>query len=330
MPQTREEFLAERRTGIGSSDAAALFSIGWGCHRRLVYQKRGTPPDYEDADKYVFRRGNALEPIVAQEYANDTGRALSTTAVIRHPDFPFLLVHADRLILQSEEHGDEPGILEIKTSGREVFRKLEQSGMADEHTLQVQWALMVSQLSWGSYVNLHPDSFNRIWFDIEPDQEVIAELVAQGVETWTMVENGPLPERLEPDDRRCFKCEFSRSCQGEALLEAVGDAARRGNFDQSVQPALEAYLSATEVVKQAEEVVDDAREALEMMMQNRPLVRTGVGYVTWNPHERTTVDSAKLKRKYPQIYKELAKKSVVRPLRVFFDNKDTLGGMVAD
>lgn len=321
MSQTREEFLAERRTGIGSSDAAAMFSLGYGCHRRLVYQKRNTPPDYEEIDKFVFRRGNALEPIVAQEYAEETGRSLSATGIIRNSEYPYLMVHADRLILRSPERGETIGILEIKTSGREVFRNLQRNGMADEHTLQVQWALMVSGLTWGSYVNLHPDSFERVWFDIEPLPDIHQELLAQAIDTWKMVENGPLPDRLDPTDKRCFRCEFRKSCQGEAMMEAIGEAAKLENFDESVQPAIEALLEAQEAAKQADDLVDDAKETLELYLQNRVLVNTPIGYVTWKPYQRKTVDPEKLKRKYPQIYKELIKETTVRPLRVYLKAK---------
>jgi len=315
--QTRAEFLAERRTGIGSSDAAALFSLGYGCARRLVLQKRGAQPDYEPPDKNVFRRGIALEPIVAQEYADATKRTLSTCAVMRHPEHPELLVHADRLILKSEEHSEVAGVLELKTAGREIFKKLQREGMQDDHTLQVQWALMVTGLTWGSYAVLWADGWEQIHFDIEPNHELIAEMIAQGLETWAMVENGPLPNRLEPDDKRCLSCEFRMQCQGQAMLDLLGDDAKKASFDESINPVLDEYLAAQEILKNAEEIHDQAKGQLEDAIGDRILVETIGGRVTFKPHKRSSVNSEKLKKTYPDIFEVCRKETVVRPLRVY-------------
>jgi predicted phage-related endonuclease len=42
-----EHWLAERKKGIGGSDAASILSEGYGCPRALFYDKAGVEPDYQ-------------------------------------------------------------------------------------------------------------------------------------------------------------------------------------------------------------------------------------------------------------------------------------------
>ena len=65
--EEREQFLADRLSGIGGSDVADVLSLEpWGCARRLYYEKRQVPPDYADESKEaLFERGHVLEPLVA-------------------------------------------------------------------------------------------------------------------------------------------------------------------------------------------------------------------------------------------------------------------------
>ena len=60
----RQQFLEERRTMIGGSDAASVLNVGYGCRRRLVMQKRGVTPDF-DIDSPQMERGRVMEPIIA-------------------------------------------------------------------------------------------------------------------------------------------------------------------------------------------------------------------------------------------------------------------------
>ena len=46
MPIDRAQFLQDRKQGVGGSDIASLFNIGWGCKRRLFYDKTNTPEDF--------------------------------------------------------------------------------------------------------------------------------------------------------------------------------------------------------------------------------------------------------------------------------------------
>ncbi len=108
--QSRALWLEERRSGIGGSDAAAILGISrWRTPLDVWLDKRGEGPP--DVDTEPMRWGRDLEDVIANRYAQDTGRRLEKPAgIMRHPVLPFVIGTPDRLVV------DEPLGLEIKTS----------------------------------------------------------------------------------------------------------------------------------------------------------------------------------------------------------------------
>ncbi len=146
----REQFLAERRTGIGGSDVAAMFSIGYGCRLALWRDKRNQTPDFPDETTGPMELGKILEPYFADKYAEITGRSITAPGVARHPDQPELLVHVDRLIYDAAR-GSEPGVLEIKSVGRGAFYRYKREGIPEDYILQLQHGMLVTGLRWGAF-----------------------------------------------------------------------------------------------------------------------------------------------------------------------------------
>lgn len=284
---TRAEFLAERKTMIGGSDASAVMNIGYGCRRRLVLQKRGTEPDYPLNETAAMKRGTTMEPIIAGIYAETTGRKIwEASGAVRDGENSFLAVHVDRLIHDLARLNDY-GYLEIKCLGREMFQRVKRDGLPEDYILQVQHGLMCSGLQWGSYAVFWADGWELLWWDVPRDEAIITRLREQAIETWRMVENGPLPERLLPDDRRCASCEYRRSCQGEALLAMAGDAA---DYQHDPDPRLAQlaadYLEAQRVASEAGELKEDCKAALLEALKERPAVAVNGARILFRASER--------------------------------------------
>lgn len=284
---SRADFLAERQTMIGGSDAAAVMNIGYGCRRRLVLQKRGTEPDYPFDESAAMKRGTAMEPIIAEIYRETTGRKIwEAGGAVRDDEHPFLGVHVDRLIHDPARLNDY-GYLEIKCLGRESFARVKRDGLPDDYILQVQHGLMCSPLTWGSYAVFWADGWEMLWWDVPRDEPIITRLREQSIETWGMVENGPLPERLMPDDRRCASCEYRRSCQGEALLALAGDSADyQHDSDPRLAQAAADYLEAQRVASEASELKEDAKATLLEALGERPAVAVNGARILFRASER--------------------------------------------
>ena len=92
----REEWLKERQTGVGASDAPNLVGVGFrdaaSVYRSKVEPVRDTPP------AGFLRRGLELEGIVANMYTEVMGESLTepTEAIRRHPERPWQLASIDR------------------------------------------------------------------------------------------------------------------------------------------------------------------------------------------------------------------------------------------
>lgn len=93
----RAAWLAERKKGIGSSDAAALLGLSkWASPLHVYLEKVG---EWAPPDTPAKKAGRKLEEVVAAWYEEDTGQALSfpDTAIIQHPVHPWMLASLDRV-----------------------------------------------------------------------------------------------------------------------------------------------------------------------------------------------------------------------------------------
>ena len=105
-------WLAERRSGLGATDAAAIVGASkWATPYDVYLEKKGHAPPKEDTSAMWF--GRELEDIIARRYAEVTGRRLWNPArSFAHPDFACVRASPDRIVI-----GEERG-LEVKTASQ--------------------------------------------------------------------------------------------------------------------------------------------------------------------------------------------------------------------
>lgn len=120
----REQWLAERRTGIGGSDVAPLMGLSpWTTPYELWLDKLGRLPQKEETP--AMRMGTLLEPLILGMYVQETGiHATKPAEIIRSTQHPFALANLDGLasdrvveIKSARDDRDwgEPGTDEIPT-----------------------------------------------------------------------------------------------------------------------------------------------------------------------------------------------------------------------
>lgn len=133
MTTSREEWLAKRKLGLGSSDAAAVVGLSpYKTPLQVQLDKLG----YETFDgNKATRWGSECEASVAKIYEEESGVKLSACEMFQHPQNPILLATPDRFT-------EDGRIVEIKVTGE---RNADRWGMAgtdaipQEHLVQVQW-----------------------------------------------------------------------------------------------------------------------------------------------------------------------------------------------
>lgn len=215
---SREAWLSARDVSIGASESAALFGLapdGRESEYSLWAKKAGLiEPDKIDAEWIHW--GQALEPLIADRYAERTGNILWTPptpwCVAVHHRLPFLTATIDRWIVEAPGRTDR-GDLEIKNVG--AFNADWRDGGNTEVPLyvqaQVQHQLAVTGFGWAVVAALIGG--NKLeTFEIERNDEFISELEAKAEEFWGKVQRKEAPpvdgaaattralKRLHPDD----------------------------------------------------------------------------------------------------------------------------------
>jgi putative phage-type endonuclease len=191
----REDWLAVRKQGIGSSDAGAAVGLNpYKSQLELWLEKTGRDaalpkidPQDEESPAYW---GNVLEPIVAWHYSKRTGKKVRRiNAVLQHPDpeLPWMLANIDREVIGA----DDVQILECKTAGINGAR-LWKEGVPEYVQLQVMHQLAVTGkqaadvavLLGGQHLEIHR---------IDRDEQMIARLIELERKFWQYVQTDTPP-----------------------------------------------------------------------------------------------------------------------------------------
>lgn len=214
---TRENWLSERRRGIGGSDAAAVLGMSkWKSPLQVWMEKRGELVDQPDSEPMLW--GRALEPVIRQQYAERTGRVVRLPeGILWHPKHPFMLATVDGVT-------DDSRLLEIKTARTaESWGEPGTDEIPQAYLIQVQHYLSVTVLPVADVAVLIGGSDFRL-YEVESDPE-LQELIIEGeAGFWKMVEAGTPPE---PTTLADIKTRFGRiSTAGsveadESCIEAI-------------------------------------------------------------------------------------------------------------
>ena len=188
-----DERLAERRSGIGGSDAAAVLGLNpYKTAYQLWLEKTGQvePEDISGLDRVRF--GIKLEQIVADEYAERTGRTVHrVNTTLRHAEHPFMLANIDRRVV-----GERRG-LECKTVDKDVAKFNPEWGEGGDavptsYLLQCQHYLAVTGWdAWDLAALVGGNEFRL--YTIERDESLIAMMEEAEAAFWACVESKTEP-----------------------------------------------------------------------------------------------------------------------------------------
>lgn len=202
MSNSRADWLAERRTLITASDAAAILGVDpWRGPLAVYAEKLGI----ETVETKPMRWGRRVEGAIAEGYSEETGRMvldLGATTIQRHPDIPWLGATLDRL-----QHGSEatpaPGLpggdvavrpapLECKAvAGTKAADWREEPPLG--YQVQVQIQMACTGASWGSLCALI-GGVSLAWKDLLRHDAFLAGALPKLEEFWLRVKRKDPPE----------------------------------------------------------------------------------------------------------------------------------------
>lgn len=284
MKLSREEWIKERRKGIGGSDAAAL--VGMNAHvtpYMLWADKTGRLPPKEDNE--AMRQGRDLEGYVASRFCEATGKKVHICSeMMRNPLYPFAHANIDRKVSR------ERAGLECKTTSVLNLKQFKNGEFPENYYAQCmhylavtgweRWYLAVLILNQGFY-----------WYTIERDEEEIACLMQEEQTFWEMyvVKDVPPPVDGLPPTSNTISTLFPESLSGESA-----DLFGR-------EQLIKDYLAMQQVIKIYEQDNERRKQTLQQDLGERETGSVGAYRVTWKNQTRQSFDVHRFAGDYPEI-----------------------------
>jgi len=283
---SREQWLAVRRGGIGSSDAAAAVGLSpYKSPLELWLEKTGRKeaPDLSKSEAVFW--GTTLEAIVANVYASRTGNKVRrVNAVLQHPDHPFMLANLDRAV-------GADGVLEVKTAGGHSAQFWE-DGVPEHYQVQVIHQLAVTGKAWADVAVLIGGQDFRI-YRIERDETQIADLIERETAFWRMVESGEQPE-VDGSESSGSALTYLYPRDSGLELDCTESADLNAKFGQLLQVrADQSRLEQTESL---------LRQQLQVSLGEATSARFAGGRISWKcAKDSSRFDLARLQAEHPEL-----------------------------
>ncbi len=197
-----QEWLAQRDVGIGASEIGAILGID---HRssplKLYCEKTGALPPEDLSDVEAIKWGHRLEPVIAQDFQERTGRRVvrgrrgrySTLQSVEHP---WALASLDFWTGE----GEEMWPLEIKNVT--AFKAEDWlDGTPEYYLAQLQQQMLVTGAKRGTSAALIGGN-RLVWCDVERDEQMIRKITYHGALFWQRIVQREPPD---PDDSEATK-----------------------------------------------------------------------------------------------------------------------------
>lgn len=290
---SREQWLAVRKGGIGSSDAAAAVGLNpYKSQLELWMEKTGreaalpkVDPGDETSPMYW---GTLLEPIVAAHYTRRTGHKVRRiNAVLQHPQEPWMLANLDREVIGAPD----VQILECKTAGMNGAR-LWKEGVPEYVQLQVMHQLAVTGkqaadvavLICGQELAIHR---------IERDEPLIAQLIELEQRFWRLVETDTAPP-ADGSESAAVALRALWPQDSGAVLDFRGDLEMSAAFSDLV--------SLRELLASTEQREAELRQRIQQRLGEASIARFDAGEVRWKrSKDGSTLDTERFQADHPEI-----------------------------
>jgi putative phage-type endonuclease len=260
---TKTSDLGDRTKYIGASDMGAL--IGVSPYASAIDVWRRLVEGATDTAGEPARIGLLLEPVIVQEYEHQTGYVTRRQNLVKHPDYPWLVGHPDRIIV------GEPGLMDAKASAYAT-------GYGEPGTDEVPPAVRVQM---AMYMGLT----RRLWADVamfkgttglsiyrvHHDADLYSRLISVAVDFWEHNVLGKLPPPVDGSDgyRKYLADRFPVDSGTEMVATP------------EVALLVEALIDAQAAAKVASARVELAKNQLKDVMGEASTLLATAGKVTW-------------------------------------------------
>jgi putative phage-type endonuclease len=294
--------IEERKTGLGSSDAAIVCGIStYMTPVHLYLEKIGMAPPRQEMNERQYW-GHVQEPIIAAEYEKQTGKTLLEVSTVRCKKNPFMLAHVDRMI-----EGENVAV-EIKNVGADQAYKWGEEGTDDipeQYLIQVAHQAIVANLDYVVIAALiGGNSFKT--YRYERNATLEKRLIEIERDFWIKhIEAKIAPETKNYDDVRLL---YPADNNQEAIVDS----------DSDVISHIEKYKFITAEIKDMEFKLSEQKAAIAKVIGFNSVLKASGGDVlaTFKTSKTNRFDSKAFQSAHPEIYANFIKQNEHRTLRI--------------
>lgn len=307
----RKVWLNARRSGLGSSDVAAILGISRYGNALSVYHDKtgGLPLESDDSEPALW--GRAFEETVAREWARRNRSVVRRVGLVQNIDRPWQMCTLDRRVLECPlADGAEKCAVEIKCRDKMKASQF-RAGVADDVLVQTLW-----QADTCGFDHVHAavliggNDYRQYVIRVADHAQLVDDLRAAGERAWEQIQTRRAPVlaadadpdvlldlygRLHPD--RAGVVDITRDVDTQDAvgdyLDAHNDEAAAGRRKKSAKARILAGLGDAE----AATVLD----------------RT---YVSLDEQHREYCDTKRLAERWPDAYADCVEDRVSRRLSI--------------
>lgn len=262
-PEQKERW---RRTGIGSSDIAAICGIHrWKTSLEVYLDKIGKPQEQVHSERIYI--GTKMKVVIAQQFSERQGlRTVRRNMIYAHPSYPYLIATIERWVV-----GDGAGLL-CKSVGEYMLHEWDDGRVPDMVALQCQHYMAVTGASHWWIAALIGGNKLRI-IRLDRDDEQIRSLIYSAALFWN---EHVLPRRPPAVDGSPAAVKL---LQNQYPADSVSDACI--TLPEQAREYVEQYKRAAQDEKAVARRKAEAENHLKQMLGHHQRGRIGSDTVEW-------------------------------------------------
>ena len=292
---SREEWLADRRLGIGGSDAAVVCGVSrWKSPLQLWMEKTGQLPP-EDAGEVAYW-GTQLEPLIREEFIRRSGiKVIVVNKLLRSHKYPFMLANLDG-VCRCPIHGK--CVFESKSASAYKDDEWENDAVPYDYVLQGQHYLAVTDYNGVYYAVLIGGNTFK-WTYMPRDEAIISMLVRTERGFWAHVQDGVPPQ---PDG--------SKACvELMAKLYPSSVPMSKIELPATAVDLIHQYKEADEQLDRLTALKQEAGNRLKDMLGNNEIGTIGENSISWKTCKQNRFDSKAFAVEQPDLYARYVRES---------------------
>jgi len=291
----REQFLLDRKLGIGGSDIAPIMNLSPYSTSLDVYREKMSPEVMYEELTEDLKRGARVEKYILQEYSEVSGLEIETNLTpFIHPEYPFMRGNIDARVI------GENVIVEAKSTKCPIAKWEE--GIPEYYRTQVAYYAMLSNAERVDVPVLF-SNWQYACFTYWRDLEYEARIRQTVIDFWNNhIVAGIPPAPSNPAELQ----EVYPKLETAKTIKADSGIREKVNLWQ------EAAIKRRELEKQEEKL----KIEIQRFMGDAGILDSGFCKVALRERTASRLDINSLKATMPELYKEYSNDNTYRILQI--------------